>query len=73
VQKIGCDVVGHYDYDAYAKTDDDILTTEDKQDNDIVREIRNIKLIQNKKNKKIKRRRQTGKKKKSRGANSHCE
>jgi hypothetical protein len=41
VRKIDCDVLGHYDYDKYATIDDDIVTTEEQTDEDIVREVRN--------------------------------
>jgi hypothetical protein len=41
VRKIDCDVLGHYDYDKYAKIDDDIVTTKAQTDKDIVREVRN--------------------------------
>jgi hypothetical protein len=33
-------VLEHYEYDAYATIDDDIVTTEAQTDEDIVREVR---------------------------------
>jgi hypothetical protein len=41
VRKIDFHVLGHYEYDAYATIDDDIVTTEAQTDKDIVREVRN--------------------------------
>jgi hypothetical protein len=40
VRKIYCDVLGHYEYDAYATIDNDIVTTKARTDEDIVREVR---------------------------------
>jgi hypothetical protein len=40
MRKIDVDVLGHYEYDAYATIDDDIVTTETQTDKDIVREVR---------------------------------
>jgi hypothetical protein len=55
-------VLEHYEYDAYATVDDDIVTTEAQTDEDIVREdIRMGNMIQNRK-KRIKKRRRKNKK-----------
>jgi hypothetical protein len=40
VRKIDCDVLGHYEYDAFATIDDDIVTTKAQTDKDTVREVR---------------------------------
>jgi hypothetical protein len=70
VQKIGCDVVGHHDYDTHAIIDDDIMTKA-QTDKDIVREISN-------KNGKLDPEggggsREGGNIRKHRSANSQCE
>jgi hypothetical protein len=40
VRKIDCDVLGHYEYEAYATIDNYIFTTKARTDEDIVREVR---------------------------------
>jgi hypothetical protein len=40
VRKFGRFVVGHYYYDAYATTDNDIVTTDTQTDEEIVRKVR---------------------------------
>jgi hypothetical protein len=41
VGNIGCDVLGHYDYDTHAIIDDDTVTTQAQTDEDLVTEMRN--------------------------------
>ena len=40
LRKVNCDELGQYDYEAYAKIDDDIVTTEVQTDDDIVSEVK---------------------------------